>query len=116
MCAGRDLIDKTISEATQVLQSTSNVKIMQRDWKRRCQGEQTKASLRCLLKFWKNEPEVKEDKPTIQEFEEPLPKVSEVISHDKNDETNMNVGRSMGNARPLVEFNPSDWIQVDFAP
>jgi hypothetical protein len=42
--------------------------------------------------------------------------VSEVISHDKNDETNMNVGRSMGNARPLVEFNPSDWIQVDFAP
>jgi hypothetical protein len=28
----------------------------------------------------------------------------------------MNVGRSMGNARPLAEFNQSDWIQVDFAP
>jgi hypothetical protein len=40
----------------------------------------------------KDEPEVKEDEPTIQEIEEPLPKVSEVISHDKNVETNMNVG------------------------
>jgi hypothetical protein len=28
----------------------------------------------------------------------------------------MNAGRSMGNARPLAEFNQSDWIQVDFAP
>jgi hypothetical protein len=27
----------------------------------------------------------------------------------------MNVEQSMGNARPLVEFNQSDWIQVDFA-
>jgi hypothetical protein len=34
----------------------------------------------------------------------------------KNVETNMNVGRSMWNARPLVEFNQSGWIQVDFAP
>jgi hypothetical protein len=64
----------------------------------------------------KDELEVKEDEPTIQEIEEPLPKVSDVISHDKNVETNMNVGQSMGNARPLVEFNQSDWIQVDFAP
>jgi hypothetical protein len=64
----------------------------------------------------KDEPEVKEDEPTIQEIEEPLPKVREVISLDKNVETNMNVDRSTGNARPLVEFNQSDWIQVDFAP
>jgi hypothetical protein len=34
----------------------------------------------------------------------------------KNIETNMNVGRSMGNARPLAEFNQFDWIQIDFAP
>jgi hypothetical protein len=64
----------------------------------------------------KDEPRVKEDELTIQEIEEPLPKVSEVISHDKNVETNMNVGRSMENARPLVEFNQSGWIQVDFSP
>jgi hypothetical protein len=66
--------------------------------------------------FEKDEPEVKEDEPTMQEIEEPLPKVREVTLHDKNVETNMNVGRSMGNTRPLAEFNQSGWIQVDFAP
>jgi hypothetical protein len=64
----------------------------------------------------KDEPEVKKDEPTIQEIEDLLPKVREVISDIKNIETNMNVGRSMGNARPLAEFNQSGWIQVDFAP
>jgi hypothetical protein len=64
----------------------------------------------------KDEPEVKKDEPTIQEIEYPLPKVSEVISDVKTIETNMNVGRSMWNDRPLAEFNQSSWIQVDFAP
>jgi hypothetical protein len=64
----------------------------------------------------KDEPEVKEDETTIQEIEDPLPKVREIISDVKNVETNMNVGRSMWNARPLAEFNQSGWIQVDFAP
>jgi hypothetical protein len=77
----------------------------------------TKASPRYLLNFpEKDEPKVKQDEPIIQEIEDPLSKVREVISDIKNIETNMNVGRSMGNARPLVEFNQSDWIQVDFAP
>jgi hypothetical protein len=56
------------------------------------------------------------DEPTVREIEDPLPKVSEVISDVKNIETNMNVDRSMRNARPLAEFNQSGWIQVDFAP
>jgi hypothetical protein len=64
----------------------------------------------------KDEPEVKEDEPTIKEIEDPLPKVREVISDIKSVETNMNVGRSMWNARLLAEFNQSSWIQVDFAP
>jgi hypothetical protein len=64
----------------------------------------------------KDEPEVKEDELTIQEIGDPLPNVREVISDVKNVETNMNVGRSMWNARPLAEFNQSGWIRVDFAP
>jgi hypothetical protein len=63
----------------------------------------------------KDEPEIEKDEPTIEEIEEPLPKVREVISNIKNVETNTNVGRSMGNARPLAKFNQSDWILVDFA-
>jgi hypothetical protein len=113
MRAGGDLMDKTISEATQILQRISNGKRMQRDWERCCREEQNDKSKPKLLAeiSEKDEPEVKED-----EIEELLPKVSEVISHDENVATNMNVGPSIGNARPLAEFNQSDWIQVDFGP
>jgi hypothetical protein len=58
----------------------------------------------------KDEPEVKEDEPTIQKTEDPLLKVREVILDVKNVETNMDLGRSMWNARPLAEFNQSGWI------
>jgi hypothetical protein len=91
---------------------------MQRDWQRCCREEQNhKSKPKVLAEFSeKDEPEVKEDELTIQEIGDPLPKVREVISDVKNVETNMNVGRSMWNARPLAEFNQSGWIRVDFAP
>jgi hypothetical protein len=111
-------MDKTISEAAQILQRISNGQITQRDWQRRCREEQNdKSKPKVLAEISeKGEPEVKKDEPTIREIEDPLPKVREVISDIKNVETNMNVGRSMWNARPLAEFNQSGWIQVDFAP
>jgi hypothetical protein len=91
---------------------------MQRDWQRHYREEQNdKSKPKVLAEISEiDEPEVKEDEPTIQEIEDPLPKVREVTSDLKNIETNMNVGRSMWNARPLAEFNQSSWIQVDFAP
>jgi hypothetical protein len=114
MCAGDDII----SEDAQILQRISNGQRTQRDWQRRCREEKNeKSKPKVLAEFSeKDEPEVKEDEPTIQEIEDPLLKVREVISDVKNVETNMNVGRSMWNARPLAEFNQSGWIQVDFAP
>jgi hypothetical protein len=118
MCAGGDIMDKTISEATQILQRISNGQRTQRDWQRRCREEQNdKSKPKVLAEISeKDEPEVKKYEPTIREIEDPLPKVSEVISDVKNIETNMNVGRSMGNATSLEEFNQSSWTQVDFAP
>jgi hypothetical protein len=111
-------MDKTISEAAQILQRISNGQRMQRDWQRRCREEQNdKSKPKVLAEFSeKDEPEVKEDQPTIQEIEDPLPKVREVISDIKSVETNMNVGRSMWNSRPMAEFSQSGWFQVDFAP
>jgi hypothetical protein len=102
----------------QILQRISNGKRTQRDWQRRCREEQNdKSKPKVLAEISeKDKPEVKKDEPTIQEIEEPLSNVREVILHDKNIEINMNVVRSMGNARPLAEFNQSDGIQVDFAP
>jgi hypothetical protein len=52
MCAGGDLMDKMISEATQILQRISNGKRTQGDWQRRCREEQND-SPRCLLNFLK---------------------------------------------------------------
>jgi hypothetical protein len=115
MCAGGDIMDNTISEAAQILQRISNGQRTQQDWQRRCREEQNdKSKSKVLAEISeKDEPEVKKDEPTIQEIKEPLPKVIEVISDVKNVETNMNVGRSMWNARPLTEFNQSGWVQVE---
>jgi hypothetical protein len=106
MYAGVDLMDKTISEPARILQRISNGKRAQRDWQRRCRKEQNdKSKPNVLAEFSeKDEPEVKKDEPTMQEIEDPLPKVRKVISDIKNFGTNMNEGRSMGNARPLAEF------------
>jgi hypothetical protein len=94
MCASGDIMDKTISEAAQILQRISNGQRTQRDWQRRCREEQNdKSKPKVLAEFSiKDEPEVKEDEPTIQEIEDTLPKVRKVISDIKNIETNMNVG------------------------
>jgi hypothetical protein len=43
-CAGGDLMDKTISEATQIIQKIRNGKRTQRDWQRRCREEQNDKS------------------------------------------------------------------------
>jgi hypothetical protein len=84
MCAGDDIMDKTISEAAQILQRVSNGQRTQRDWQRRCREEQNyKSKPKMLAEISeKDEPEVKKDEPTIREIEDPLPKVSEVISED----------------------------------
>jgi hypothetical protein len=44
MCAGGNIMDKTISEAAQILQRMRNGQRMQRDWQRRCQEEQNDKS------------------------------------------------------------------------
>jgi hypothetical protein len=100
MCAGGDIMDKTISESAQILQRISNGQRTQRDWQRCCREElNDKSKPKVLAEISeKDELEVREDELTIQEIEDPLPKVREVISDVKNVETNMTQGRSMWNA------------------
>jgi hypothetical protein len=80
VCAGGDLMDKTISEAAQILQMISNGKRTQRGWQRHYREEQNDNSKPEVLAeiSEKDELEVKEDEPTKQEIEDPLPKVREV--------------------------------------
>jgi hypothetical protein len=86
MCAGSDIMDKTISETAQILQRISNEQRTQRDWQRRCREEQNnKSKPKVLAEFSeKYEPEVKEDELTRREIEDPLHKVREVISDVKS--------------------------------
>jgi hypothetical protein len=44
MCAGGDIMDKTISGAAQILQRISNGQRTQRDWQRRFREEQNNKS------------------------------------------------------------------------
>jgi hypothetical protein len=76
MCASSDIMDKTISEAAQILQRISNGQRTQHDCQRRCREEQNdKSKSKVLAEFCEeDEPEVKEDEPIIQETEDPLPK------------------------------------------
>jgi predicted Holliday junction resolvase-like endonuclease len=62
MCAGGDIMNKTISEAAQILQRISNGQRTQRDWQRRCREEQNDKSKPEVLAeiSEKDEPEVKE--------------------------------------------------------
>jgi transposase len=78
-------MDKTISEAAQILQRICNGKRTQQEWQRRYREEQNdKSKPKVLAEFSeKDEPKVKEDEPTIQEIEDRLPKVREVISDIK---------------------------------
>jgi hypothetical protein len=74
-------MDKTISEAAQILQRISDEQRTQRDWQRCCREDQNdKSKPKVLAEISeKDEPKVKEDELTIQEIEDPLPKVREVI-------------------------------------
>jgi hypothetical protein len=85
VCVGGDIMDKTISEAAQILQRICNGKRTQQEWQRRYREEQNdKSKPKVLAEFSeKDEPKVKEDEPTIQEIEDRLPKVREVISDIK---------------------------------
>jgi hypothetical protein len=66
-------MNKTISEAAQILQRISNGKRTQRDWQRRCREEQNDKSKPEVLAeiSEKDEPKVREDELTIQEIKEP---------------------------------------------
>jgi hypothetical protein len=76
MCAGGDIVDKTISEAAQILQRISNGQRTLRDWQTCYREEQNdKSKPKVLAEISeKDEPKVKEDAPTIQEMKIHFPR------------------------------------------
>jgi hypothetical protein len=109
MCAGGDLMEKTLTEATQLLQKISKAAAMRRDWETRLaeEPEYNSRKKKCAEVSKEATPEVTKEEPIIEKLEEEHIKSRTTSSVDfvVPNETNK---RSMSSAKPLREFEPMD--------
>jgi hypothetical protein len=114
MCAGGDLMEKTLTEAPQLLQKISKAAVMRRDWETRLAGEPEYNSRmkKCAEISKEATPEVTKEEPIPEKLEEEHIKSRTTPSIDfaVSNETNK---RSMSSAKPLREFEPMDWVPID---
>jgi hypothetical protein len=104
MCVGGDLMDKTLTEAAQLLQKISNAASMRRDWdlmKKR--AEISKEAT----------PEVTKEEPIPKKLGEEHIKSRTTPSIDFAESNKANK-RSMSSAKPLREFEHMDWVLIDY--
>jgi hypothetical protein len=114
MCAGGDLMEKTLTEAAQLLQKISKAAAMRRDWETRLTKEpEHNSRMRKCAEFSKEAtPEVTKEEPIPEKLEQEriksrtTPSVDFVVSNETNK-------RSMSSVKPLREFKPMDWVPID---
>jgi hypothetical protein len=115
MCAGGDLMEKTLMEAAQLLQKISKVAAMRRDWETRLAGETEHNSRmkKCAEISKEATPEVTKEEPMPEKLQEEHSKSRTTPSVDfaKSNETTK---RSMSSAKPLREFEHMDWVPIDY--
>jgi hypothetical protein len=115
MCAGGDLMEKTLTEAAQLLQKISKAAAMRRDWQTRLVGEPEYNSRKKKCADFSKEatPEVKKEEPIPEKLEEEHIKSSTTPSFDFV-VPNETIKRSMSSTKPLREFKPMDWVPIDY--
>jgi hypothetical protein len=115
MCAGGGLMEKTLTEAAQLLQKISRAAAMRRDWETRLAGEPAHNSrMKKCAEFSKEAtPEVTKEEPIPEKLEEEHIKSRTTLSIDfvESNETNK---RNMSSAKPLREFEPMDLVPIDY--
>jgi hypothetical protein len=115
MCAGGDLMEKTLTEAAQLLQKNSRAVAMRRDWETRLaeEPEYNSRKKKCDEISKEATPEVTKEEPIPKKLEEELIKSRTTPSVDfaESNETNK---RSMSSAKPLREFEHMDWVPIDY--
>jgi hypothetical protein len=115
MCAGGDLMEKTLTEAAQLLQKVSKAAAMQRDWETRLAEEQEYNSrkMKCAEISKEATPEVTKEEPITEKLEQEhiksrtTPSIDFVVPNET-------IKRSMTCAKPLREFEPMDWVPIDY--
>jgi hypothetical protein len=115
MCAGEDLMEKTLTEAAQLLQKISKAAAMRRDWETRLVREpEYNSRMKKCAEFSKEAtPEVTKEEPIPEKLEEEHIKSRTTPSVDfaASNETNK---RSMSSAKTLREFEPMYWVPIDY--
>jgi hypothetical protein len=115
MCAGGDLMEKTLTEAAKLLQKINKAMAMRRDWETRLEGEPEHNSRMktCAETSKEATPEDKKDEPIQEELEEVHIKARTAPSVDFV-ESNKTIKRSMSSVKPLREFEHMDWVPIDY--
>jgi hypothetical protein len=108
-------MEKTLTEAAQLLQKISKAVAMRRDWETRLAGEtEYNSRMRKHAEISKEAtPEVKKEEPIPEKLEENQIKLRTTPSIDFA-ESNETSKRSMSSAKPLREFEPMDWVPIDY--
>jgi hypothetical protein len=108
MCAGGNIMEKTLMEATQLLQIISEGVAMQRGWEEHISGSvEQETCVEVLAGISRKEaPKVKKEEPRQEKIEgRPI----QGIKIRKLEELQ---GRSLANAKLLKEFEQMDWIPL----
>jgi hypothetical protein len=108
-------MEKTLTEAAQLLQKISKAAAMRRDWKTRLAGElEHNSRMKTCAEISKEAtPEVTKEEPILEKLEEEHIKSRTTPSVDfvESNETNK---RSMSSAKPLSEFEHMDWVPINY--
>jgi hypothetical protein len=108
-------MEKTLTEAAQLLQKISKAAAMRRDWETRLVGEpEYKSRMKKCAEISKVATlEVTKEEPILEKLEEEhiksrtTPSVDFAVSNDTNK-------RSISSANPLREFKPMDWVPINY--
>jgi hypothetical protein len=115
MCAGGDLMEKTLMETAQLLQKICKAAAMRRYWEIRLAGESEHNSrMKTCAEISKEATlEVTKEDPIPEKLEDEYIKSITTPSVDfaESIETNK---RSMSSTKPLREFERIDWVPIDY--
>jgi hypothetical protein len=115
MCASGDLMERTLTESAQLLQKISKAAAMRRDSETRLaeEPEYNSRMMKCAEFSKEATLEVTKEEPIPGKLEQEHIKsrTTPSIEFVELNETNK---RSMSRAKPLREFEPMDWVPIDY--
>jgi hypothetical protein len=116
MCAGGNIMEKTLTEATQLLERISEGVAMQRDWEEHIsESVEQETCVEVLAGISRKEaPNVKKEEARQKKIEGATHNEGEPIQGIKIRKLEELQGRNLVNAKSLKEFEQMDWIPINF--